>query len=900
MALKIIGFIFAISLAFGIYNSTQIKDIPFDVNEVIQKANQPHFNSNRIQNSKYIDLKQDEFLVDTNIVYIPDRYSQEYPAIAFDGINYLVVWADSRNGTWDILGTRINQSGIVLDPIGIQISTAQNHQQYPSVAFDGTNYLVVWRDQRNGSAADIYGARVSQDGEVLNRNGIAISRETGWQHSPSLAFDGTNYLIVWVDERSGTSDIYGARLNQDGNVLDTNGIAISTASNEQYFPSVAFDGTNYLVVWQDLRSGVDIFGARITTAGLVLEPYGIAISVAANWQLSPSVSFDGINYFVVWQDQRSGSSDIYGSRVNQSGVVLDPDGIDISTAIDDQGYPSIVYDWNDSLYFIVWDDERNGDADIYGARVNPTGGVLDTNGIAISTPADTQWYPSVVIGGNNYLVTWQDGRGYSHDIYCSRLTHSGIVLDTNGIAISTTVNNQYSPDVAFDGTNYLVVWQDWRNGYDYDIYGCRLDHSGVILDSSAIAISIVANSQARPSVAFDGTNYFAVWEDYRNNFNYDIYGTRITQLGVVIDTNGIPISAAEDQQYHPSITFDGNNFFVVWQDNRLGQPPYYYYDIFGTRVNQSGVILDTNGIQISPVEGHEWYPCVTFDGSNYLVVWEVGSSNIYGARVNQMGLLLDTICIPISTADGQQRFPSIDFDGINYFVFWQDSRNLNFDIFCARVHPSGIVIDPDGIPISTSPDRQEHPAVIFNGANHFVVWEEYQSGDTSDIYGAIVNSSGIVIDSFPISLQTGSQLNPKLAWATGYPALIIYSGWTDSINGHHANAMRIWGKFYPFIGIEEDLKVKMQSAKLFAVYPNPAKNELCVHVPLTFFLSHQWGEDRRRGIKIFDVSGKLVKKEKVTSAQEHKQEMKISLKGINPGIYFLRLGKETKKFLVVK
>jgi hypothetical protein len=39
---------------------------------------------------------------------------------------------------------------------------------------------------------------------------------------------------------------------------------------------------------------------------------------------------------------------------------------------------------------------------------------------------------------------------------------------------------------------------------------------------------------------------------------------------------------------------------------------------------------------------------------------------------------------------------------------------------------------------------------------------------------------------------------------------------------------------------------------------------------------------------------------KVTSAKECKEEVRISLKRVNPGIYFLQVGKETKKFLVLK
>jgi YVTN family beta-propeller protein len=94
-------------------------------------------------------------------------------------------------------------------------------------------------------------------------------------------------------------------------------------------------------------------------------------------------------------------------------------------------------------------------------------------------------------------------------------------------------------------------------------------------------------------------------------------------------------------------------------------------------------------------------------------------------------------------------------------------------------------------------------------------------------------------------------------------------------------------------GIEE--KTILEAERLIPeIYPNPAGSYLTVR------LSAEWRTDHKN-LKIFDVSGKLVKvADEVTSEQSHKQEIRISLKGINPGIYFLKLGKETKKFLVVK
>jgi hypothetical protein len=540
------------------------------------------------------------------------------PAVAFDGTRYLVAWPDYRSGSSNsnIYGARVSKDGALLDASGFAISTAAGEQSYPAIAFDGTNYFVVWRDYRSGTNYDVYGARVSVGGNVLDAEGIAISTAANEQGYPSVVFDGINYFAVWQDKRGGSNyDIYGARVSVGGSVLDAGGIGISTAVNEQSYPTIAFDGTNHFVVWQDKRGGsnYDIYGARVSVGGSVLDGGGVAISMAANDQKLPAVAFDGTNYLVVWTDYRNGSNsaDIYGTRVSISGTVLDPDGIAICTAASYQGDPSVAF--GGTNYLVVWTDRRNfwvSYDDVYGARVSVDGTVLDAQGIVISTQAYNQSEPAVAFDGTNYFVVWYDLRSGSYDdIYGARVSTNGSVLDLSGIAISTAAYYQMYPAIAFDGTNYLVVWADWRSSYaGYpDIYGARVSKSGVVLDPSGRAISTAEDDQRQPALAFDGTNYLAVWYDWRGFSGYpEIYGARINKSGSVLDPSGIEICSAWNRQYFPAVAFDGSNYLVVWQDYRSGTN----YDIYGTRLTPGGSVLDPAGIAISTATNDQVYPAL--------------------------------------------------------------------------------------------------------------------------------------------------------------------------------------------------------------------------------------------------------------------------------------------------
>ena len=83
-------------------------------------------------------------------------------------------------------------------------------------------------------------------------------------------------------------------------------------------------------------------------------------------------------------------------------------------------------------------------------------------------------------------------------------------------------------------------------------------------------------------------------------------------------------------------------------------------------------------------------------------------------------------------------------------------------------------------------------------------------------------------------------------------------------------------------GIEEDRKQNV-SRLILQIYPNPAKTFFIIHSPAVV-----------QSVKIYDVLGKLIKAE---NWAEFKNEKQISLKNINPGVYFLKVNTEDTEFI---
>src|SRR5262249_54296955 len=160
-----------------------------------------------------------------------------------------------------------------------------------------------------------------------------VSTAPDIQVSPAAASDGANYFLVWTDRRAGQAagnDLYGARINAAGQVLDPDGAPLVTAAGNQSAPAIPREGTGYLPSWTDTGA---IRGARMSSDGMLLDPSGFAVTATVG-RGRPRVA-SGASSLIVWFFRESPSvSNIYAGRV-ASGSVLDPSGIPISTAVHD-------------------------------------------------------------------------------------------------------------------------------------------------------------------------------------------------------------------------------------------------------------------------------------------------------------------------------------------------------------------------------------------------------------------------------------------------------------------------------------------------------------------------------------------------------------------------------------
>ena len=219
------------------------------------------------------------------------------------------------------------------------------------------------------------------------------------QLSLSAAFDGTNYLVGIEDSTNcpGTKCVSAVATQL---ISGTTGALIGapvTVTSEAALPSVAFGEGSYFVVWKGTATAPNyaVYGQRISTSGaLTGSRITISSSVAkiGGQHDAIRVLFDGINFFVAWEDRTDaafqGTGKIYGQFVSPSGDLLGA-VIPVSDPAAQYGQVLPAAATDGTNIFVVWVDGRNQKA------CSPVGGAC---------------YPSEIYGVHHYINN-RCGRG---------------------------------------------------------------------------------------------------------------------------------------------------------------------------------------------------------------------------------------------------------------------------------------------------------------------------------------------------------------------------------------------------------------------------------------------------------------------------------------------------------
>lgn len=229
------------------------------------------------------------------------------------------------------------------------------------------------------------------------------------------------------------------------------------AARDQVDVQVVSDGAGgMLVAWTDPRiasRSTDIYAHRVNAFGQRTETwgfYGSPVCDATGSQTEPRMSSDGTGgAWIVWYDQRASlAGDLRFSHMlgngsfapgfNSSGSILcDAVGVQREAALAGDGAGGV---------FVVWRDERSGDADVYAQHILANGTVApgwQANGRAVAVATGAQDQPAIApVGAGRVVVAWRDARSGTPRIFSTALVDASVVglpdAPANGLRLAPT------------------------------------------------------------------------------------------------------------------------------------------------------------------------------------------------------------------------------------------------------------------------------------------------------------------------------------------------------------------------------------------------------------------------------------------------------------------------------
>jgi hypothetical protein len=405
-------------------------------------------------------------------------------------------------------------------------------------------------------------------------------------------------------------------------------------------------------------------------AQLVLDNEGSDYSYQRNVALCPDGSG---GFFCAYEDLRTEEYRIRLTRVNAAGQITGDSAATIvweDQFTTDQVHCYCAPDGQGGCY-VAWSNyDLDYEIDAYVMRMGADCQPIWAEAVQLTQTQTDDIVFGVVAGDDGCcIVMWRSGTSAQYDILGARVCGDGTVL-WNG-AICDASNSQDYPAIIADGEGgAYIVWQDRRVPVqDYDIYAQHVSaegsefwpHNGVLVVSDTL-------DQRNPQIALATGGVYVVWEDFRSGFDLDVYAQYVAENGTLLWPNqGLPLTLAPGDQSGVQLSRDvAGNLFAVWTSHEG-----YYPAISGTCLGPDGLPINEwwepqMGGPISPSDVSQYRPAVApVGGYAFAVVWERNSDMIqpiYDLRAQLVQSYLSTDDEPEAAVPAQfallQNYPN--------------------------------------------------------------------------------------------------------------------------------------------------------------------------------------------------------------------------------------------------
>jgi hypothetical protein len=473
-----------------------------------------------------------------------------HPQACFNGQHFVVMWHEAEDDSELVKVARVDRLGTVIDTFGFQVAADgfQHTEWTLGLASVEDTTLLVWSSLRDSTWA-IRGLRLDRDMLVLDSAPFDIS--TRWAGSPfyapqgpSVSAVGYGFLVVWThcmgqELLNSNSSVVARRVSADGHLPDSTQIIISYAANSQFEADVATDGTNFLAAWVEYRPELTAFDRVIYARAFRPDgqPLGQANArIAAPGCKRPSVAFGGGYYLITWEglDPLTGLRDIMAARVEPEGRLVDTCPIAVARGQDGTRGTDAAY--ADSVFLVVWHSAPTRPARVNGARVLPSGQLIDSVPLVLQRRWDRdQGNPQVASDGDVFLVTRSEF--VLGHVLVLRVSTAGTILDSTELDLGV---DDYMIDVVvgtdFGAGVFLAAELSIADGTAW-----RISPSGMVLDSGLDTDQLGRN----PAVVFDGEVFLLLG---RHSIPDQIRATRVTRDGEVLDPQPMVLTRLDTEE----------------------------------------------------------------------------------------------------------------------------------------------------------------------------------------------------------------------------------------------------------------------------------------------------------------------------------------------------------------